>query len=166
MKSRQWAFGALLCACSALAQAQWVWVNEKGIRQYTDQPPPASVPPKRILKAPPGHLPDLRKELAEQPADETQRPARPAKPTTAERQADYEQRRKEAAEQAQKTATEAKNKADSAAACENARANQRMLESGIRIASADKDGERVFLDDAQKAEQLRRSRDAIATHCR
>src|SRR5687767_2366081 len=104
MKSRQWAFGALLCACCALAQAQWVWVNEKGIRQYTDQPPPASVPPSRILKAPPGHMPDLRKELAEQPADETQRQAKPAKPPTAgqklaDRQAEYEQRRREAAEQ-------------------------------------------------------------------
>jgi type IV secretory pathway VirB10-like protein len=157
--------GAAMLACSAVAQAQWVWLDGKGIRQYSDQPPPTSVPAARILKAPKGAMPDLRKEIAEQPADETQRPAIKPGATLAEREADSAKRRTEAAAQARKAQSDAKTKADNAAACENTRSNQHMLESGVRIATADKDGERTFLDDAQKAEQMRRNRDTLATHC-
>ncbi|QGZ38302.1 hypothetical protein IP92_01391 [Pseudoduganella flava] len=172
MKSTQWLvaapLGVLLAACCTLAQAQWVWVNDKGVKQFTDQPPPASVPPARILKAPRGQQPDLRKELAEQPADETQRPPVPAKPrpTLAERNADYAKRREEAAQQAQQNATSAQNQAEDAAACDATRSNQRMLESGIRVSTMDANGERVFLTEQQKAEQMRRNRDVLATRCK
>ncbi|TWI67466.1 uncharacterized protein DUF4124 [Pseudoduganella lurida] len=167
MNYRHWMIGTLLVACSTVAQAQWVWKDAKGVRQYSDQPPPASVPLSNVLKAPPGQLPDLRREMTGPSAAAT--PAAPAakgKPTLAQRNEDYEKRRQEAAQTAQQAATEAQNKASEAANCQNARDNQRMLESGIRVATADANGERVFLDDAQKAAQLKRSRDIIAMSCK
>ncbi len=163
MKQTQWALRALQFACRTLAQAQWVWLNDKGGKELSDRPPPASVPLNRILKAPRGLMPDLRKELAEQPADETQKaPATRQKPTLAERNDDFARRRQENAEQTQKAAIEARNKAERAAGCADARANQRMLESGIRVTTADANGERVFLSEAQKAEQLKRTQQTLA----
>ena len=165
MKQRQWLSAAVLLACCTAAHAQWEWQDAKGGRHFSDQPPPASVPPSRILKAPRGHMPDLRKELAE-PAPGAPGPSAKAAPSVADRNARFEERRAEATRQAQKTAAEARGKAANAATCNDARTNLRVLESGIRIATTGKDGEPAFLDDAQKAEQMQRNRDTLATHCK
>jgi hypothetical protein len=164
----------LLAWCMA-AHAQWEWKDANNVRHFSDLPPPASVPPSRILKAPRGQMPDLRKELAQRPATvDAPAPAAKAPPTMAERGADAAQRRKVAAEAAAKSAAEAartagieaQNKAANAAACDSARGNLRVLESGIRIATTDQNGEPAFLDDTQKAAQAQRNRDTLATHCR
>jgi hypothetical protein len=167
MKKSQWMLGALLLACCPLGMAQWEWKDANDVRHWSDQPPPPSVPASRILKAPRGHMPDLRKELAEQPAAApAPAPAGKARPTVAERNAAFEERRAVAAQQAEKAAAQARNAAADAAACDNARANLRVLESGIRIATTGKDGEQAFLDEAQKADQVRRNRDTLGTHCK
>src|SRR5262249_4341212 len=93
-----------LIASASPASAQWMWLNENGIKHLADQPPPASAPPNRILKAPPAQMPDLRKELnppaADPDAAPAEAPAPKAKPrlTLAERNADYNKRRVESAE--------------------------------------------------------------------
>lgn len=168
MKQRRWIPAALLLACCTAAHAQWEWQDAKGGRHFSDQPPPASVPPSRILKAPRGHMPDLRKELAEPSAPapvSVPGASGKAPPSTADRNARFEERRAEAARQAQKTAAAAQEKAATAATCDNARANLRVLESGIRIATTGKDGEQAFLDEAQKAAQMQRNRETLATQC-
>jgi hypothetical protein len=141
------------------------------VRHFSDLPPPASVPPSRILKAPRGQMPDLRRELAERPAaaaasTATAQPSAKAPPSAAERDADAARRREENAEAARKAALDTQNRAASAAACESARSNVRVLESGMRIATTDRNGAPAFLDDAQKAAQLQRNRDTLATHCK
>ena len=40
----------LLYVLAAGASAQYIWLNEKGRKQFSDTPPPASVPKHRILK--------------------------------------------------------------------------------------------------------------------
>lgn len=169
MKPRQWIVGALLLACGTAAHAQWEWKDANNKRHLSDQPPPPSVPASRILKAPRGQMPDLRREMAEPaPAAASGAEAGERKktaPSTADRNAEFNKRRSEAAEQAQKADQQARNKAAGAAACDNARANLRVLESGIRIATTDRNGEQAFLDEAQKAEQVRRNRDTLASHC-
>ncbi|MFD2272482.1 DUF4124 domain-containing protein [Undibacterium arcticum] len=42
----------LALSLASVALAQYVWLDDKGVKQYSDVPPPASVPGKRILKAP------------------------------------------------------------------------------------------------------------------
>ncbi|MBS0307625.1 MAG: DUF4124 domain-containing protein, partial [Proteobacteria bacterium] len=39
-----------VCGFTASAMAQYIWLDDKGVKQYSDTPPPASVPKKRILK--------------------------------------------------------------------------------------------------------------------
>lgn len=170
MKQTQWAPGALLMvmlsASCPLAHAQWLWLNDKGVKQLSDQPPPASVPPSRILKAPRGQMPDLRKELNEQPAaPAAQSPAPAAGPSLAERNAEFNKRKQEAAVQANNAATAAQAKAAQAENCELARSTQRALDGGMRIARVDGNGERYFLNDAERAERQRSVTESLS-HCK
>lgn len=157
----------VLAASCGLAQAQWLWVNEKGVKQFSDQPPPPSVPASRILKAPKGQQLDLRKEASsdatEQAAPE---PKVTPRATLSERNADFNKRRAEAAQQAQKAEADARAKASNDANCDNIRNNQRALEAGMRISSFDRNGERVILDDAQRAEQSKRNAAMLAANCK
>ncbi|MGB9991914.1 DUF4124 domain-containing protein [Massilia sp. SM-13] len=165
-----WATGMVLAASCGLAQAQWLWVNEKGVKQFSDQPPPPSVPSSRILKAPKGQQMDLRKEPAASSDDAAEQAAPEPKvtprATLSERNADFNKRRAEAAQQAQKAEADARAKASNDANCDNIRNNQRALEAGMRISSFDRNGERVILDDAQRAEQSKRNAAMLAANCK
>ena len=63
---------ASLWLSMASAHAQYVWVDEKGLKQYSDRAPPASVPLKRILKAP--GLAQLQKQADAAAADGEAKP--------------------------------------------------------------------------------------------
>ena len=45
-------FGLIAGVVSHAALAQYAWVDERGVRQYSDQPPPKSIPKARILQQP------------------------------------------------------------------------------------------------------------------
>ena len=51
-RTLRWLAGGALLLCTSLSHAQWVWLDEKGLKQFSDRPPPNSVPQKRILKQP------------------------------------------------------------------------------------------------------------------
>src|SRR5438045_4654427 len=112
------ALAAALIACTSLAQAQWIWVNEKGVKQLSDQPPPPGTPANKILKAPRGAaMADLRKDGSAAPGEgEEAAPSETAAPkpkaTLAERNADYNKRQKESAEKSAKADEEAKREAE------------------------------------------------------
>lgn len=134
------------------AMAQYVWLNENGTKQYSDMPPPSSVPDKRIIKAPGNSLP---KNSAKAPEGGTAPDAAAStKPgavmTTAERNADFQKRKLEQAEKDKKESEDSKSKADKSKNCERARNYQRVLESGQRISQTDKDGERTFMGDDER----------------
>ncbi|UTY60920.1 DUF4124 domain-containing protein [Massilia sp. erpn] len=164
---------ALLC-WPVLAQAQWVWLNERGIKQLSDQPPPPSVPNSRILKAPRGQMPEpltIAPAADETPAAEGEAVPAPdskpkAKPTLAERNADYNKRRSEAAAAEQKNREEGERQADNTKNCDSIRANQRVLESGERVANYDKNGGRSFISDEQRTQQIKRNQQMLASGCK
>lgn len=153
------AFIALFAA--GAASAQFVWLDEKGVKQYSDMPPPASVPKSRILKG-------LSKEArAAAPADASPLDSKEKTPainadkqpmTTAEKNVEFQKRRTEQAEKEKKAAEQEKLAADKAKSCERAREYQRTLESGVRITRNDKDGERTFVSDEERARELRDTR--------
>lgn len=147
---------------STIAHAQYVWVDEKGTRQYSDMPPPASVPQKRILKEPGSPSPTLSAISAE-PAAGNPPPTPPVAKenmplTTAEKNADFQRRKAEQAEKEKKAAQEAQRAADKAKHCDQARSYQRALQSGERLARTDKNGERYFLSDAQRATEAQEAK--------
>jgi hypothetical protein len=156
--------GALLLASSSLALAQYIWIDDKGVKQLSDRPPPASVPEKRILKAPGKALFNPNTPPKTEPAaDATEaEPAIKRAPTLAERNADFNRRKTEAAAAEKKAADEARQKADTAANCDAARKNQQALADGIRMTNYDKNGERGVMSDQQRAEMATKNQKVLA----
>jgi hypothetical protein len=152
---------ALSFATAALAQ--YVWVDEKGMKQFSDMPPPASVPKTRILRQPSAtqsaSAVDKNGAQADTPAD-TVKSAAPM--TSAEKNTDFLKRRNEQAEKDKKAADEAKRKADTAQNCERARSYAHSLESGQRLARTDNNGERAFLSDEERAGDLQNAKRIVA----
>lgn len=171
---------AALLAVSALpSSAQYLWIDNNGIKQLSDRPPPPSVPASRIIKAPrtqplrpdalPGPSPAdpagpsetavyASTTNAAQPTDPISRRA----PTLAEREAAFNRRRAEAAAADQKSAADAQRRADIAANCDAARQNQRTLDQGIRIANIDKAGEPAIMSDQERAEFGKKNQKVLA----
>lgn len=154
----------LIAALAALsltstAFAQYVWLNEKGVKQYSDMPPPASVPQSRILKQPGGVTPAAAQtnatatEAAENSAGKDKAPM-----TTAEKNADFQKRRAEQAAKEKKAEEQAKEAAAKAKNCERATEYHRVLNSGERIARADRNGERSFMTDEQREHELKEAK--------
>lgn len=157
---------ALLTAPLAQAQAPYIWIDDKGMKQLSDQPPPPSVPLNRILRQPrhapmapvPGAADEAAATATAPPTDDKAK--RP--PTLAERNADFNKRKADAADAGQKATQEAARQSAAAANCDNARSNQMALDSGIRMSAFDKDGQRSFLTDAQRAERSKQNQAVLA----
>lgn len=135
------------------AFAQYVWIDEKGVKQYSDMAPPASVPASRIIKQPHGStISPATVTAAESAAPDK------AEMTTAEKNAEFRKRRAEQAEKEKKAAEDTRFAAEKAKHCEQAREYSRALESGERLTRTDKNGERIFLPDEQRSREIRETR--------
>ncbi|MFC5475240.1 DUF4124 domain-containing protein [Paraherbaspirillum soli] len=145
----------VLLSLATSALAQYVWLDEKGVKQFSDMPPPSSVPNKRILKMPGNAMPPQSAAPADADAnaDGDKKPEVKAPPTIAEQNAAFQKRKADQAEKDKKAAEEAKRASDKATNCAHARENQRTLNSGTRIAQTDANGQRSFMNDNQRAQQ-------------
>jgi len=149
---------ALAVAAAAHAQ-QFKWVDKNGKVQYGDTPPPgAKVTPLKAPAAPPA--PPTLPAAAAAKDSATKGPQKALTPEEAFRKRQEDQ--KKAAEKsaaADKEATEKKQN------CERAQAQLRDLESGMRIARSNEKGERVFIDDGQRAREAEDARKSVAEWC-
>jgi hypothetical protein len=141
---------------AASCQAQYVWIDEKGTKQFSDMPPPASTPKNRIIKSTTKATQEPTKETNQDgtsgtalPNEKLQKPV-----TTAGKNEDFMKRKLEQEEKDKKAATEKQASMDKANNCERARSYQQSLESGVRIASNDKNGERSYMSDEQRTKEL------------
>lgn len=149
--------GALLLA-STLAHAQFAWIDEKGVRHYSDQPPPTTTPAAKILKTPRGMAPSA--PSTDTSPTPTSTPPIKAPPTLAEREADYAKRKQQAADSVTKAAAEKQVADAKQARCTTAARNKAQLGSGQRVLT-DKN---VAMSDAEKARELS-STNAILKDC-
>ncbi|WP_151446598.1 DUF4124 domain-containing protein [Lacisediminimonas profundi] len=154
-------------ACCGVAWGQYVWMDEKGVKQYSDRPPPPSVPANRILK-PARNGPAAAAVQPAEPAAGTAASAggaspaasaapagnKPA-PSLSDRNADFNKRRAEQAAKDKKAGEQERLAQEKAKNCERAASYKRNLESGARVARVDRNGERSFLTDEQRAQELR-----------
>jgi hypothetical protein len=137
--------GSALLMFASLSHAQYVWVDEKGIKQFSDRSPPSNIPAKNILKAPRGHA----VETTVAPAAPAAAPAAAAM-SVADREADYKKRQLAKAETDKKAANEAANASYKKAVCDSARAQKAQLESGVRLRTG-ANGD--YMDDKQRAQE-------------
>ena len=153
--------------CMTLAQpaaAQWKWRDAQGRVQYSDRPPPNAVPERDILSRPAaartgpgGNSPPASASPASGPAA--------AAPAASSASGSAEARRR-ATEEASRRAEEERQARQRSENCARARDYARTVESGQRIARTNDRGEREFLDDSQRAAELNRAREVIASDCR
>lgn len=151
---------AIALSSHTLVFAQYAWIDEKGNKQYSDRPPPASVPANKIIKG--GSKSPAKAESTTAANEEASE-----KPKTwAEKNADYNKRQKEAGEKQQKAEAEKQTASDKASNCSKAQNAKAALESGQRIGQFDKNGERSILDDQQRSKALEDANKIIAENCK
>jgi type IV secretory pathway VirB10-like protein len=164
---------------SLSAMAQYMWLDASGRKVFSDQPPPANIPAKRVLQQP-------GKAAAAMPvADSDEKPntdadadsAKPvAKPKTAavpaqpnaSKDKDLEAAKKKIDDEAaakKKTEQEAvdKAKADNCARAKQAKAT---MDSGVRLSHTNTKGERGIMDDATRMVETKRLEGIIAADCK
>ncbi len=175
--ARRAIFAALcLLAAGAAQAAQYQWRDGKGRMVYSDLPPPASVSPDRIIRAP--SLPPARPPEAPSAAAAADPgaanaaapagtvPGAAAAPLpAAEREMAWRKRADERAAAEKKAAEESKRSMELAQACSDAQADIRLLESGQRIQRVNASGEREFLSDDERRERLANARKRVGERC-
>lgn len=146
MKPFALALAALVTATTLYAQV-YEWKDENGKTIYSDQ-------------APVGNVRQLRK-LDVGPASASA----PAQKSAADRELEFRKRQKEAQDNAQKTSKEQTASTAQAENCANARRQLQALESGERISLRDDKGERYYMDDAQRDQEIAKTRQAVQSYC-
>ncbi|MBL8397669.1 MAG: DUF4124 domain-containing protein [Candidatus Accumulibacter sp.] len=137
----------LLFASSVAVEAQiYRWQDENNKTIISDRPPPNSV-----RKA--------KKIEAESP------PASDAGKSMADREMDFRKRQKESKESAEKAEKETRLAAEKQENCDQARRALRLFESGERVLIHDSKGERMFMDDAQREQEIVRNRQYLQQNC-
>jgi hypothetical protein len=154
------ALASLTLSLAAVASAQYIWLDESGVKQYSDAPPPTSVPKNRILKEPGTRSKAETDSVSESGKGANSETAAP--PTTwAEKNAAFQKRRAEQAKKDAKAAEEEKLAADKAKNCENASNQQQILSTGQAIFRLDKNGQRTFVTEEQRQKELQETNKAL-----
>jgi predicted lipid-binding transport protein (Tim44 family) len=150
-------------------QAQWSWRDSNGSRIFSDQPPPASVPEKDILKRPGAPRASAVPAAAEPEASPGSTPSAPTAPVPkiASKDPELEKRKQEAQskEAAAKKAEQEKLAAAKKENCERAKRSKATFDSGVRISTTNASGEREILGDAARAAETKRLQDVINSSC-
>lgn len=139
---------ALLCIVAA-AQAQiYKWQDQNNRTVISDRPPTGVVRKPRTIEA----------EAPPAAAD--------AGKTMADREMDFRKRQKESVERTDKAEKEQRLTAQRQEDCDAARRSLQAMESGERVAMRDARGERYFLDDSQRQQEIARIRQTVQSNCK
>ncbi|MBC5783500.1 DUF4124 domain-containing protein [Ramlibacter sp. USB13] len=164
MNAARLALLALACSLPLAATAQWQWVDKSGRKVYSDQAPPADIPADKILKGPKGMVPAAAAPVATPVVDTATAPAVP-KLSGKDKTLEEKKKQLQAADAEKKKAEEAQLAAARAENCARARNAKTTYESGQRIARVDAKGERVYVEDAERAAEIKRLGDLISRDC-
>ena len=163
---RLWSAGAMaaaLLSVTALAHAQYVWTDEKGLKVFSDRPPPVTVPLNHILKSPGSSQNQANQQASDQTGDTAAAADRSkAAPSVAEQEAAYRKRKAEEATKEQKASADAKRQSDIASNCDSMRKDQTMLQSGIRVSTIGASGDRTYMSDDERSAKLDKIKQGLA----
>jgi Domain of unknown function (DUF4124) len=163
---------------SASAMAQYMWLDASGRKVFSDQPPPANVPAKRILQQPgkaaastPAASAD-DKPNADADADSTKTGTKPKSPAStqpnASKDKDLEAAKKKIDDEAAAKKKADQEKMDEAKAdnCKRAKQAKSTFDSGIRLNHTNAKGERGIMDEATRMVETKRVEGIIAADCK
>lgn len=135
------------------------WVDSQGHVHYSDQPPPANT--KAEI------LPSASSTTNNADTNELSAVSAPSAPKTiAEREADWKKAQKAKQEASDKAAKEQANADARKANCDTAQKNLRTLQEGIRMVEVGPNGERSFMDDAQRQQRIDKAQQDVSAYCK
>jgi hypothetical protein len=139
---------ASLLVATAVSAQIYQWKDENGKTIISD-------------KAPVGNVRQQKKVESEAPATG----ASPQK-TAADKDLEFRKRQKEAQDGAEKAKKEQTASSDKKENCDNARRHLQVLESGERISLRDDKGERYFMEDKQREQEIAKTREMVQSNCK
>ena len=151
------------------AFAQWQWVDNEGRKVFSDRAPPVEIKDKNIIKRPADKLNTANLPLIETLASgASTTPTLISTPRLSGKDIELDSRKKkvENEEILKKKLEEEKVSKIKSDICDRARINLATLKSGIRMTSANANGEREYFDEARLAAETLRTQDIIAENCR
>ncbi|TAN12816.1 MAG: DUF4124 domain-containing protein [Burkholderiaceae bacterium] len=169
MKSSRLILAAAALCASTVVLAQYHWIDNEGHPVFSDQAPPASIPEKSIISGPGVQKSgSIASSVPANPSTPQNRvgaaPVKAPTGTDAALQERVDQAKQ--AEEAKKKQQEAKVAAARADNCKRAQNAKATLNSGMRMARLNDKGERIILDDSQRAAELKRTDAIIASDCK
>lgn len=140
-------FGALLCLTTPAMAKLYKWVDENGVTQYTQTPPPKADfsqvnPPSKPAVDPQKAQSDLEKRLEV-----------------------FQGRRDDVAKGKAESDKKAAEKAEKTAKCKKARKNLTNLQTHARVRNTDKDGKVTLLSEEKRQEKITQANKAIKEYC-
>jgi hypothetical protein len=155
---------ALYLALPASAQ-MYKWMDSNGKVQYSDKPPPGNVKPEKLRD--PAPAPAARAPAAGEDKGAPKKDAAKAGPRTAAEQEQAFRKRQSDANKAQEEEKKKQSaESDREENCKRAKASLANFELGGRQTRIDEKGERVFMDEAQIAQETARVKQIAAAACK
>jgi hypothetical protein len=154
---------------SVSAFAQWQWIDNTGRKVFSDTAPPPGIPDKNILKQPGARV--LTPAAAATTATDDKTPpsttAAVLIPATNGKDEALEAKKKQAEEAENAKKKEAAERLAKARAgnCTQAKQAKATYESGVRVMTTNAKGEREFMDDAKRTEQVKRLNEIMQSDC-
>ncbi len=157
----------LCLSLSTNAAAQWKWRDKNNSMQYSDLPPPSTVPESAILQRPQGA--SRRAATPTAPAVTSTaagvQTAASGPTKTVDPELEAKRKKVEQEEAEKRKAEESKLAASKLENCTRAKAQIKIIEDGVRIVRANAKGEHEFLDDKARTEETNRARQIVASDC-
>lgn len=148
MTMKRFALATVTVLVSIAAHGQiYQWQDERNRTVISDRPPTGQVRQQRTVEA------------AAPPSTE-------AGKTLADRDMEFRKRQKDSRDAAEKGEADRRASAQRQEGCEAARSALQTLQSGDRVAMHDSKGERYYLDDTQRQEEIAKARQAVQANCR
>lgn len=151
-------FSLLLSAAALSIAGQCVageyiyqWKDKTGQYVYSDNPPPGNIPSRMLRRDAVGEI--------------NAPPPTTGSKTTADRELELKKRQQDQDEKQAKSDKDGADGKSKAQNCDLAKNQLAALESGQRVARFNAQGEREFLDDAQRTAEVERTRKIIAESC-
>ncbi len=144
---------ALICSSTAVTNLQaqtYQWKDSSGKTIISDTPPPSSTKPAKTVGS----------------SSSVSSNSDNAGKSYAEREMEFKKRQQEAKEKAEKDAKETSASNERKENCERARRQLAVLESGQRMSTVDENGERRFIEDAERQREIERTRRYVADTCK
>ena len=145
---------AIFLATATVAAQVFKWIDKDGKVNFSDTPPPAEA------------VKGEAKKLTVLPAANTPAPA-PAKVKIAVDQAkEAEKKKAELADKGKKDEAAEQNAKQNEERCKDAKRYLSTLDSGTPIRQSNDAGERVFMNDEQRASETARAKIAVTESCK